>query len=330
MATRRSAAPTPRALTRAASVRPWIRCVPPIRDWREPSMSSGPCTLRPRREGTHFDHLARAIVYQQLSGSAAATIYGRFMAQCGDGAGADPGRRARARCHDAARVRPLRRPRRRPSATWHAMWSTGVYPSMPSRRWRMKRSSRRSCQVRGVGRWTAQMFLMFRLGRPDVLPVLDLGVRKGRAAHLQHARPAGRRSPGKGRAELAAMGKHRQLVLLARPRSGGRRRLVAAPAFARAVANGAPMRRLLLGMTKRVFQRTVRVPVPVEALFAWHERPGAFSGCRRRGMSRACSNRSGGIRDGAKVTLQVQAGPRADHLAAARIATTSRIGSSSM
>jgi 3-methyladenine DNA glycosylase/8-oxoguanine DNA glycosylase len=33
--------------------------------------------------------------------------------------------------------------------------------------------------VRGVGRWTAQMFLMFRLGRPDVLPVLDLGVRKG-------------------------------------------------------------------------------------------------------------------------------------------------------
>lgn len=34
-------------------------------------------------------------------------------------------------------------------------------------------------QVRGVGPWTAQMFLMFRLGRPDVLPVLDLGVRKG-------------------------------------------------------------------------------------------------------------------------------------------------------
>jgi 3-methyladenine DNA glycosylase/8-oxoguanine DNA glycosylase len=34
-------------------------------------------------------------------------------------------------------------------------------------------------QVRGIGPWTAQMFLMFRLGRPDVLPVLDLGVRKG-------------------------------------------------------------------------------------------------------------------------------------------------------
>ena len=34
-------------------------------------------------------------------------------------------------------------------------------------------------QVRGIGVWTAQMFLMFRLGRPDVLPVLDLGVRKG-------------------------------------------------------------------------------------------------------------------------------------------------------
>jgi len=39
-------------------------------------------------------------------------------------------------------------------------------------------------QVRGIGPWTAQMFLMFRLGRPDVLPVLDLGVRRG--AQVMH------------------------------------------------------------------------------------------------------------------------------------------------
>ena len=43
----------------------------------------GPCTLRPAREGSHFDHLARNIVYQQLAGAAAATIHGRFVARCG-------------------------------------------------------------------------------------------------------------------------------------------------------------------------------------------------------------------------------------------------------
>ena len=43
----------------------------------------GPCRLEPRREGTHFDALARAIVYQQLSGKAAATIHGRVLALYG-------------------------------------------------------------------------------------------------------------------------------------------------------------------------------------------------------------------------------------------------------
>ena len=42
-------------------------------------------------------------------------------------------------------------------------------------------------QVKGIGRWTAQMFLMFRLGRPDVLPDLDLGVQKGRALDIANA-----------------------------------------------------------------------------------------------------------------------------------------------
>ena len=45
----------------------------------------GPCTMLPRADGTHFDHLARAIVYQQLSGGAASTIYGRFKDRIGGG-----------------------------------------------------------------------------------------------------------------------------------------------------------------------------------------------------------------------------------------------------
>ena len=138
----------------------------------------GPCTLRPRTEGTHFDHLARAIVYQQLSGSAAATIYGRFTTQCGDGAAPSP---AAILAHDdavlracglsgakTAAIRDLARhvvDGRLPLDTIETMDDESIIESL--------------IPVRGVGRWTAQMFLMFRLWRPDVLPVLDLGVRKG-------------------------------------------------------------------------------------------------------------------------------------------------------
>lgn len=139
----------------------------------------GPCTMRPNRDGTHFDHLARAIVYQQLSGAAAATIYGRFVAQCGDG-GALPTPLALL-AHDDAPLRAAGLSRAKAAAIRdlalhvsdgrlqleqvEALDDEAVIGSM--------------VQVRGIGRWTAQMFLMFRLWRPDVLPVLDLGVRKG-------------------------------------------------------------------------------------------------------------------------------------------------------
>lgn len=138
----------------------------------------GECTMLPRTDGTHFDHLARAIVYQQLSGSAAATIYGRFLTQCGNGGAPTP---EQILAHDeptlracglstakTLAVRDLARhvvDGRLPLDDVHDMPDEAVIESL--------------VQVRGVGVWTAQMFLMFRLGRPDVLPVLDLGVRKG-------------------------------------------------------------------------------------------------------------------------------------------------------
>ncbi len=138
----------------------------------------GPCTMLPRRDGTHFDHLARAIVYQQLSGSAAATIYGRFLTQCGGGEAPtaeqvlsheEPTLRA---CGlstaKTLAVRDLARhvvDGRLPLDRVDSLDDEAIIDAL--------------VQVRGVGRWTAQMFLMFRLGRPDVLPVLDLGVRKG-------------------------------------------------------------------------------------------------------------------------------------------------------
>lgn len=66
----------------------------------------------------------------------------------------------------------------------------------------------------------------------------------------------------------------------------------------------------------RTFQRTVRVPVPVETLFAWHERPGAFARLAPPWDAPRVLEHTGGIRDGARVTLQVGAGP---------VATTWRI-----
>ena len=60
-------------------------------------------------------------------------------------------------------------------------------------------------QVKGIGRWTAQMFLMFRLGRPDVLPDLDLGVQKGIPADISLAQAADTRKSKENRRQVGAV-----------------------------------------------------------------------------------------------------------------------------
>jgi DNA-3-methyladenine glycosylase II len=138
----------------------------------------GPCTMRPSGEGTHFDHLARAIVYQQLSGAAAATIYGRFVAQCG--AGTPPTPQA-ILGHDETTLRAAGLSRAKAAAIQDLALHV-IDGRLPLERVDTLNDEdviASMVPVRGVGRWTAQMFLMFRLWRPDVLPVLDLGVRKG-------------------------------------------------------------------------------------------------------------------------------------------------------
>jgi DNA-3-methyladenine glycosylase II len=135
---------------------------------------AGPCSLTRERAGTHFAAVARSIIYQQLSGKAAATIHGRFEALFGDRA-PEP-RDVLGVTHEALRgiglsarkaeyVRGLAEDvacGRIPLAQVEAMPDAEVIATLT--------------QVRGVGEWTAQMFLMFRLGRPDVLPTLDLGI----------------------------------------------------------------------------------------------------------------------------------------------------------
>jgi len=136
----------------------------------------GPCNLRPYTDGSHFEFIARSIIYQQLSGKAAATIHGRVQTLCGGTVTVGP---LSGLPDDALRGCGLSRQKlgylRDLSA--HAAdgsLDTAHFEEMPD-----DEITRQLTQVKGVGVWTAQMFLMFRLLRPDVLPVLDLGVRKG-------------------------------------------------------------------------------------------------------------------------------------------------------
>lgn len=125
------------------------------------------------------DALARSILYQQLSGKAAATITervrrrmprgGRITARGIDGVDDAGLRAAGVSGNKIAALRDL-------AAKYHA----GIVPTSAQ----LDRMSDESLiehltQVRGIGRWTVEMLLMFRLGRADVLPVDDLGVRKG-------------------------------------------------------------------------------------------------------------------------------------------------------
>jgi DNA-3-methyladenine glycosylase II len=137
----------------------------------------GACGFVARAEGTHFDALCRAIVYQQLSGKAAATIHGRVLDLFGGRAPlpaellATPAERLRACGLSRQKMSYILDLAERvergdvPLDHLDALPDDEIVDAL--------------VRVKGIGRWTAQMFLMFRLGRLDVLPELDLGVQKG-------------------------------------------------------------------------------------------------------------------------------------------------------
>jgi len=135
----------------------------------------GPCRFAARSEGSHFDHIVRAIVYQQLSGRAAATIHGRVVALF-DGQPSALG--LLTATDDQLRSAGLSRQKigylRDLAQRVHA----GDLPVDRLHDLADEEAIAALTRVKGIGRWTAHMFLMFRLGRPDVLPDLDLGIRK--------------------------------------------------------------------------------------------------------------------------------------------------------
>ncbi len=136
----------------------------------------GPCRLVPRVEGTHFSALARAIVYQQLAGAAAATIWGRVEGIYG-GRPPTPAELV-ATPEETLRGAGLSRQKLGYLRDLAARAASGELPVETLHELPDDEILRVLCAVKGIGTWTVQMFLMFRLGRPDVLPVGDLGIRK--------------------------------------------------------------------------------------------------------------------------------------------------------
>jgi len=149
----------------------------------------GPCALAPLRRSP-YEALTRAIAHQQLNGRAAETILTRFVALFENGRFPSPADVL------AARVARLRRAgfsrgkvRAIKDIARHAL--AGV---VPTRRVAARLDDEviieQLTRIHGVGRWTVEMLLIFTLGRPDVLPVDDFGVREGyRLAYRLRERP---------------------------------------------------------------------------------------------------------------------------------------------
>jgi DNA-3-methyladenine glycosylase II len=126
-----------------------------------------------------YEVLVEAITHQSISGKAAATIFGRVKALGSNGSIPAPQEMLKLR-------KPALRKAGLSAAKILAMKDLakkaieGVVPTLEeARKLSDEELVKRLVSVRGIGAWTVEMFLIFRLGRPDVLPIHDLGVRKG-------------------------------------------------------------------------------------------------------------------------------------------------------
>lgn len=138
----------------------------------------GPCRLTYGTAGCDLESLVRAIIYQQLSGKAAGTIYGRFRALFRGGR--FPSARALSEV-DPQRLREagVSGPKQRAIADLCIRVLDRSVPLGGLAHLEDGELVDRLTAVRGIGQWSAQMFMIFHLGRRDVWPVGDLGIRKG-------------------------------------------------------------------------------------------------------------------------------------------------------
>jgi DNA-3-methyladenine glycosylase II len=126
-----------------------------------------------------FDALAESIAYQQLTGKAAATIFGRVRALYPKRKWLDP-KQLLATPDETLRAAGLSRAK---TAALKDLAAKTIDGTVPTGRALLRMTDdeiiTRLTTVRGIGRWTVEMLLLFDLGRPDVWPVDDYGVRKG-------------------------------------------------------------------------------------------------------------------------------------------------------
>lgn len=150
----------------------------------------GPCTLKPNTRRSPFESLARAIAHQQLHGKAAESILARLIALFP--------RRKFPRPDDllAMNMRSIRAAgfSRSKILALRDLATKTLDGTVPTNRVIQKLGDdeivERLTEVRGIGRWTVEMLLIFQLGRPDVLPVDDFGVRNGfRIAYRRRSMP---------------------------------------------------------------------------------------------------------------------------------------------
>ncbi len=143
----------------------------------------GPYRPANRTGGSHLNALLRAIVFQQLSGKAATTIFNRFLALFPDG---EPTAMAIiARSDSELRGVGLSRQKIGYVRDLSVKVDSGALPLDHVHTLGDTELIAHLIQVKGIGRWTAQMFLMFKLGRPDVLPDLDLGIQNAIKRHYK-------------------------------------------------------------------------------------------------------------------------------------------------
>lgn len=135
----------------------------------------GACRMADRQRGDHFSTLVSAIVSQQLSTKAAATIFGRLAALCPGGAVTLPAD-LDGLSDDQLRSVGLSRQKVSYIRDLCGRLADGRLNLDDLETLDDEQVVERLTSVKGFGRWTAEMFLMFRLHRPDVLPVGDLGI----------------------------------------------------------------------------------------------------------------------------------------------------------
>jgi DNA-3-methyladenine glycosylase II len=141
--------------------------------------AAGPFAIESREDHSPFEALARAIAHQQLNGKAAQSILNRFVSTCGQGCFPSPegllalkDAALRASGFSFSKIAALR--------DLAAKTLTGIVPVRDALHGLSDLEViERLTAVRGIGRWTVEMLLMFQLRRPDVLPVDDFGVRMG-------------------------------------------------------------------------------------------------------------------------------------------------------